>query len=345
MSKLDRLLLLKTRFLNAENPSPTKLSAAFAQVEAALDTIEYAIGNGLDTFVQSNTDRLILPNLSSAIGQGSNIYQPVNEFASLSDVLKSIATGAVMSNSSTLSVTSSAVITLKPALYARKLLAYQLGKWQTVQDVAIGAPSVTIGPGDWKEIALVNASDWRVVAPKDDKMPESYNRAVAIPLSNTYFWAVRIPCSRVDVCTYKTCAYCIGNTYDANGIPTCTASPAYAVSSASVKTIQSCLLRNKDNPHQILNAPFGFKVTGSTGAKCPDGSLYVYNIATNAKSTLYDIPIYKADEFRQDIFITKGNNTITSSETIVSTNYLLVGGNYGLSNQIVDFHKILLSKL
>jgi hypothetical protein len=371
MSKLSKLLSLKVRFLSAENPSPSKITAAFKQNETAFDTLEYVVGNGHDNFTDK---RIVVPNLASAVGISSKIYKPVNKIAYLKDAKALMAgeSGGVVDpiSNNSIPVTGQFKFTFTASANKRYLLVYNnsatmikkvggtdsANKWTSYEISANTSTSTSTislivdAQSQLTEIALVDEVDYITIPGLDPDSINVFNEAVSMPLGNAVkgLWRVRVPCILAESCSLKTCAYCIGNTYDTNGVPLCTANGVgqpekYSPDNvAQCMTIQSCLLKYKTMPYQILNAPYKFSLsgTGAVNSKVLDGVLYLYNSTSNSP-TRYQQPIYIASLTRRDILLLKSPIEASAS----NTQFMIVGGNYGIADQIIDLTEIIRPKV
>ena len=83
-----RLFPVKVNFITGESPSPSKLNGIFSYLNSAFFVLESFLGNGLDYRTTELEGRKMMFNVSSAIGQMSNLYKPINKLTSLEHIYK-----------------------------------------------------------------------------------------------------------------------------------------------------------------------------------------------------------------------------------------------------------------
>ncbi len=79
----QKMLPINIKFFQGESPSPTKLNGIFNYIQASYYILESFLGNGIDYGVTVLKDRKMVFNLSSTIGQASNLYRPTNKLGSI----------------------------------------------------------------------------------------------------------------------------------------------------------------------------------------------------------------------------------------------------------------------
>ena len=255
------LLTKKARYLNGENPSPAKLSAVNAQIESAFSVIEGFLGNGTDYLITSNSNRRVLPNISSAIGSGEKIYRPVNMFHSLEQIARKsiIASSTYDSVNNVLNIGASAVTgTFHIPTGTSIGIYYQTNTNNSVtinyNSTGSTFPSSTSGY-TWAFMPTMDATEAFVILCTGGLKIKSFvlsntaaginpiqniytntlgvvNIAYSIPLANLSYFSVNTPCKWASttrtgvtsdwICLSKTCNHCIGNKYNNLGAPLCT---------------------------------------------------------------------------------------------------------------------------
>lgn len=181
------------------------------------------------------------------------------------------------------------------------------------------------------------------------------NRGFSIPLDNNVYWSVKTPCKWADplntggnddyLCASKTCDVCIGNTYEfgnnsASGSVKClgavdvsgVAIPGgYEPGSTQYITLQSPLL-TVDLPNAIKYMPYSYFNGLPAGTELPENFLVLYDTSNTTIPVLNNIKLYSATPDRGDIVFTDSSIAVNSE----TGQYLVVGGEYGLSDMFVD---------
>jgi hypothetical protein len=292
------LITKRARFLNGENPSPSKLSAINAQIESAFAVIESFLGNGSDYLITDNDQRRVLPNLSSAIGQGEKIYKPINKFHSLEQIASMYLNniGLYSAANKTVEVSSMNVISVYVPTGSTIALYYKTNSNNTAA-VSFNATSVTLAAsptvynwwfytmpestnsltitcaGGVKFKSIVLNTDKSGINPTQVMYTNTAaigNVAYSIPLSNLSYFGINTPCkwastSRTGnegisdyICASKSCDYCIGNKYDSIGTPACI-SAVSLLSSPLSYTPDSTTFKTIQSPLLTVDVPYAGK--------------------------------------------------------------------------------------
>lgn len=244
-----KLIPKKARFQKGEAPTASKLNGIMQQIESAFFMIESFLGNGTDYFIETDEDRKILFNISTAIGRTDKIYKPINKIVSLKRINKKFGflTSTFDSNTDTLTMTSHEINTTIPV---EAYSGYEFGIYYTGRGKVLGLDGtqnwVTLpdnGPSyGWHKIEVTsnisfirllkynNIDDFKIrsiyISEKVDG--SIFNIAYSIPTENKSYWSIKKPCKwsnpNLDSetqagtssirCGSKTCDYCIGNTYE-----------------------------------------------------------------------------------------------------------------------------------
>jgi hypothetical protein len=245
-----KFLPKETRFLTGENPSPTKMSGTFSQLETAFSMLESFLGNGTDYHVTppeigSTDNRKMLFNVSSAIGRTDKLYKPINQLPSLKFIADNWG-GNATSYSSDTTTLSFVTNILYVAIPANARVGHEFGIYYTGKGRVFGLdgttnwvnlPTLPNGTYGWYTILITanisffrislqgsGATDFHVkslyVVDKST-LNGAYNKAYCLPLENTVYWAAKTPCkfanpntNNTQQCLTKTCDYCIGQTYE-----------------------------------------------------------------------------------------------------------------------------------
>lgn len=240
----NKMLPKEVRFMRGEDPSPTKLNGAFGQLESAFFMLESFLGNGPDYTIDTNEERKMLFNISSAIGPSDKIYSPLNKVPSLERIWRKYgrATSSYDRDSKVLDVTSYQTNTTIPV---EAYVGYELGIYYTGRGIIValdGDPATEMPLPDagtswkWFTTTVTEDIDWFRIRKYNNsseafKIKSIYvapaesaavlNKAYSIPLTNGSYWSVKTPCKWADPdlisdlrCVNKTCSYCIGNTYN-----------------------------------------------------------------------------------------------------------------------------------
>jgi hypothetical protein len=298
--KFQEVLPKKARFVNAEDVSPTKLTGIFKQIESAISTVRSFLGNGPDYTQTVDSDRKFLGNISSAIGRGDKLYNPINRFANL----KSIKDNIFSADATAVHDDANDTLTFTASFSDKGDIA--IGSYIFFEYMVSGAdPNDFTFCGQYVDQASTSTTEFRRFSFKQITTPTTFslditnaasvifksigivdpeyadafetiiisgngysgamNQAYCIPFENLKYYKVAVPCAYSLSCLHATCKYCVGNTYDSNGFPICDGAPyEYTPATnayASYRTIQSPLFTSATYSKTILGSLTEFSTT------------------------------------------------------------------------------------
>jgi hypothetical protein len=241
----------QTRFLTAENPSPTKFSGTFAQLETAFSMLESFLGNGVDYHVTKDENRKMLFNISSAIGRTDKLYKPMNLIPSLQFIDMVWGLDATAYNSTT-GILDFPTDLINVGIPVNAYNGYEFGVYYNgagqvfnlngLANTWVDLPD-TGGTYKWVSLPITGTIRYLKIKKASPSISFSiksmyaadpniydgiYNKAYALPLENNSYWTIKTPCiysssaSGSQTCERRTCEYCIGHSYDfTTGQPKC----------------------------------------------------------------------------------------------------------------------------
>jgi len=388
----SRLLPKETRFITGENPSPIKLSASFNQIENAFYTVESFLGNGIDYHVTDQNNKKMLFNLSSAIGRTDKLYKPINLVPSLDFINRTWGGDATIYSSDTLEfVTDTLFIGIPVNAYN----TYEFGIYYIGDGKVMGLDGTTTwidlptnSEYGWHTISVTSNIGFFKISMKSgsttfnikslyvcDKTIYNgiYNKAYCLPLDNTTYWTAKTPCKYsnpqgTQVCTVRTCDYCIGQQYNMDytnsvtfGSPKCVSldndpingafwnnsgtsvSIEYTTDDTTQRiqyiTLQSPL-NSVNNQYALSFKPFHVHNLDKD-TEIPSNASVIYDTKNSSSTVKHLTSLYSAGgntDIRSDIVYIKDKTEINDGIGDPKR-YIVIGGNYGLIDLMYDLMK------
>jgi hypothetical protein len=366
-----KLLPKEVLFKRGESPSPDKLNGIFDQIGSAAYILESFLGNGTDYRITTNSDRKLLFNVSSAIGQTEKLYKPASKIPDLQRLLRRyIGThGSWNDTTKTLTITEAALIP-SDIEAGDRIGIYYTGRPRFTMpgSSVVNMNNHSGGIYDWEFYDFSSDANYFQIEPypastlsirsfyiaKTFPGSACYNTGYTVPISNANYYTVKTPCvysnpalTGTSACSSKVTNYCIGNTYEYTasasatyGTPICSgANKSYSIETASPRstylTIQ-CPLNTTENKYALKFRPFSMHSISLDTLITPNMCI-VYDIKDAVNPIKYNTSLYSAGEsagyIRGDIFYTPDKDTMTTGD---NNKYLVLGGNYGLTDMVSD---------
>ena len=397
-------------FVLGEQPSPTKLTGAFAQLENAFINLQKFLGNGIDWLETEQSKKKLIPSISSALGSSTFVYKPVNRIKSLRALLVSnnLLNSTIYTPESLTErekITAIGALVVKIPVFTGDMIGIYCSGSVEIKITYNGSSIETFSSSDtfenWKfytvqntgNITSVNVAGSIYELFVTDKVDSTssifsysvkdlsnllvqkterinFNKGVSLDLSNSSYWTIKAPCYyaslSIGACPFATCPNCIGNTYDmvkasaTYGMPKCSIkkitsgfveitnldSPSYqtiAQSSQIKFTVQAPLITKK-RPYNIKYLPIALldlSASSLNGNIVPFNQIVIYDTSNNSLPIIRDIQISYGADNRTDIFTIGQVPGVLPTQPNSKSPYILIGGDYSVSEQISDLMEIL----